>query len=102
MGNLLVFPFLFWWVVPRLTAIQVDGLISHGASSDVLGFLLYHSTNVLKIHFIRSGKLLPEKKRQLRFHFHWLVGLSVKAGQVKFRGLMCRAAKLIRSWCSTG
>lgn len=89
-------------MVPRLTAIQVDGLISHGASSDVLGFLLYHSTNMLKICFIRSGKLLPEKKEQLELNFHLLVGLSVKIGQVEFDGLMCRAAKFISGWCSKG
>lgn len=89
-------------MVPRLTAIQVDGLISHGASSDVLGILLYHSTNMLKICFIGSGKLLPEKKAQLELNFHLLVGLSVKVGQVEFDGLMCRAAKFISGWCSKG
>lgn len=52
-------------------------------------FLLYHFTNMLKIHFIRSGKLLPEKKKkkeQLGLHFHSLIGLSVKADQVEFDG----------------
>lgn len=80
----------------------MDGLISHGVSSDALGFLLHHSTNMLKMCFIGSGRLLPEKKEQLGLRVDLCVGLSVKAGQVEFDGLMCRAVKLIRSWCSKG
>lgn len=57
---------------------------------------------MVKIHFIRSGKLLPEKREQLGLHFHLLVGLSVKAGQAEFDGLMCRVVNLTRIWCSKG
>lgn len=67
-----------------------------------LGFYCTVSTNMLKISFIRSGKLLPDKKEQPGLHFHLLVGLSVRAGHVEFAGLMCRAAMLSSSWCSKG